>query len=102
MENINFVPKGVQRILSSNKILEKFNEQVFYKKIVLNNMSIFTGKYLCCFFFNKNAGLQACNFIKKRLKHRCFPANTTKFLRTPILKNICERMLLGVFPFMSV
>ena len=30
---------------------------------------------------------QACNFIKKRLQHRCFPVNSAKFLRTPILKN---------------
>ena len=43
---------------------------------------------------NNNAGLQACNFIKKRLQQRCFPVNIAKFLRTPILKNICERLLL--------
>ena len=40
--------------------------------------------------FNKVAGLQACNFIKKRLQHRCFPVHIVKFLRTSILKNICE------------
>ena len=26
------------------------------------------------------------NFIKKRLKHRCFPVKFTKFVRTPILR----------------
>ena len=26
----------------------------------------------------------------------CFPVNIEKFLRTPILKNICERLLLTV------
>ena len=25
------------------------------------------------------AGLKACNFIKKRLQHRCFPVNIVKF-----------------------
>ena len=40
------------------------------------------------------AGLQACNFVKKRHQHRCFPVNITKFLRTPILKDICQRLLL--------
>ena len=45
-------------------------------------------------YFNKVAGLQAYNFIKKRLQHRCFPVNITKFLRIPILKNICQRLLL--------
>ena len=24
-------------------------------------------------FFNKIGGLKSCNFIKKRLQHRCFP-----------------------------
>ena len=30
---------------------------------------------------NKVAGIQTCNFIKKRLKHRCFPVNTAKLLK---------------------
>ena len=47
--------------------------------------------------FNKVAGLQACSFIKKRLQQRCFPVKLAKFLRTPILKNICERPLLFLF-----
>ena len=42
--------------------------------------------------FNKVAALKACNFIKKRLQHRCFPVKFAKFLRTPTLKNICERL----------
>ena len=45
-------------------------------------------------FLNKVAGLQDCNFTKKRLIHRYFPVNIANFLRTPIFKNICERMLL--------
>ena len=48
------------------------------KKAFLKNFAIFTGK------------LQACNFIKNRLRHRCFPLNIAKFLRTPILKDICS------------
>ena len=57
------------------------------KKAVLKNFRIFTG--------NKVAGLKACNFIKKSLRHRCFPMNIAKFLRTHILKNSCERLLLA-------
>ena len=34
--------------------------------------------------FNKYAGLKACNFIEKRLQHRCFPLKFAKFLRTPL------------------
>ena len=46
--------------------------------------------------FNKVAGLQG-NYIKKRIQHRCFPMNNAKYLRTPILKNICVRLLLVFF-----
>ena len=31
--------------------------------------------------FNRFAGLQVCNIIKKRLQRDCFPVNTEKFLR---------------------
>ena len=43
--------------------------------------------------FSKGAGLKVCNFIKKRLKQRCFPVKFTR-LRIPILKNICEQLFL--------
>ena len=31
--------------------------------------------------------------IKKKLQHRCFPVNITKFLRTPFSQNISGRLL---------
>ena len=40
--------------------------------------------------------LKIFKFIKKRVLHRFFPVNIAKFLRTLILKNICERLLLDV------
>ena len=49
------------------------------KTCALKNLANFTGKHY------------ACNFIKKRLQHRCFPVKFVKFIRTPILKNIYER-----------
>ena len=76
--------------------------ELFCKKAVPKNFAKFTGKHLCrslCFnikvaglvlesLFNKIAGLkakkrlqhQACNLLKKRLWHRCFPVNFAKFL----------------------
>ena len=36
----------------------------------------------------------ACNFIKKRLQHRCFLVKLAKFVRKSIFKNICERLLI--------
>ena len=44
--------------------------------------------------YNKVAVLQPSNFPKERLQHKFFPVNIGKFLKTPILKNICERLLL--------
>ena len=49
-------------------------------------------------FFDKNVRLQAW----KETLTQVFFDNTTKFLRAAILKNICERLLLRVFPFMLV
>ena len=34
--------------------------------------------------------------LTKLFQHICFPVNIIKFLRTPIFKNICERLLLIV------
>ena len=56
---------------------------VFCKKNILKKFANFTGKHL-----------QVCNFVKKRLQHRNFPVSFKKFLRTPILKNIYQLLLL--------
>ena len=37
--------------------------------------------------FSKVVSLEAWNFIKKKLQHRCFPVNIAKFLRKFYLKN---------------
>ena len=37
---------------------------------------------------------QACNFIKKRLHHSCFPVNIVNFLKTPFSQNTSGRLLL--------
>ena len=73
---------------------------VFCKKGVLRNFTKFTVKHLCQslffnkvaglrqgLFFNKVAGLRPATVLKKRLRHRCFPVNFVKFLRTPFLNN---------------
>ena len=65
------------------------------KKAVLKNFATLTENYLCrSLFFNKVEALRPITLLKKRLHHRYFPVNITKFLRTPILKNICEKLLL--------
>ena len=46
------------------------------------------------FLFRKSCRLEACNFIKNRLQHRCFPVDFEKFSTTHILKNTYGRLLL--------
>ena len=50
------------------------------------------GKHQCWSLFWQIAGLKACHFIKKS----CFPVKFASFLRSSILKNISERLLLSV------
>ena len=45
-------------------------------------------------FFNKVAGLQKCNFIKKSLQHSFFIVNFVNYPRTPTLQIIYEGLLL--------
>ena len=66
---------------------------------VLKNFVIFRGKHLCWSLFLIK--LQACKFIEKRLQHWCFPLHVKKFSRTPILKNIRERLLLIILLVVS-
>ena len=64
----------------------------------IENLTVFK-----LFFEQEIIYMKACNFIKKRLQRRCFPVKFAKFLRTPILKNICERLLLVLItPFFNV
>ena len=60
--------------------------QMFFKIGVLKNLANFTGKQLCwSLFLNKVAGLQASNFVKKRLQHRLYYVKFAKFPRTLFL-----------------
>ena len=57
--------------------------QKFCKKSVPRNFAKSAGKHPCQSpFFNKVEALTPTTLLKKRLWHRCFPVNFTKFLRT--------------------
>ena len=66
--------------------------EVFYNKSFFKNFAISTGKHLSWSLFL----IKACNFIKKRLQHRCFSVNIAKFSTTHIVKNICKQLLQNV------
>ena len=72
-----------------------YQKQMFFKMGILKNLANFTGKHLCwSLFLIKLQAFQACNFIKKRLQHRCFPMKFAKFIRTPFLKEHLRWLLL--------
>ena len=67
---------------------EAVARKMFRKKVFFKFFSKFIGKHLCqSLLFNKNAGLRPATLLKKRLRHRCFPVNFTKFLKTSFLQN---------------
>ena len=58
--------------------------EMFCRKGVLRNFAKFTRKRLCqSLFFRKVTGLRPATLLKKRLWHRSFPVNFTKFLKIP-------------------
>ena len=76
---------------------EKQSLELFYKKSVLKHFAKFTGRHFC-----QSSHLGLPTLFKKRLWNRCFPANFAKFLRTPILKNICEWLPLTSIFFLPI
>ena len=68
------------------------------KTDALVSFTKFTEKHLCqSLFFNKVADLSTVTLLKKKLRHRCFPVNLTKFQRTPYLQNIFGQLFLILF-----
>ena len=63
------------------QFVQKQPPEVFFRKDVLKNFAYFTGKQLRWSLFNKVAGPQACNFIKKRIQHRCVPVKLENFYK---------------------
>ena len=82
---------AVQGNILQFSLIQKQQPKVFYKIVILKNFAIFTGKQLFWSLFLIK--LQAFSHAKKGFQHRCFPVNIVKFLRTPFLKNIFERLL---------
>ena len=74
-------------IIGACSNLKSSRHKVFCKKGVLRNFAKFTGKHLC-------QSLRPATLLKKRLWHRCFPANFAKFLRTPFFtEHLCWLLL---------
>ena len=71
--NFYFCVVQKQTLVLGKKSFLKIFAKVTGKKPVLESL------------FTTVAGLQVCNFVKKRLQQRYFPLNFAEFFRTPIL-----------------
>ena len=90
--NIKQVRKGVSMAPPSPTYLASKKHNLSETATGRQNL---TGKHLCqSLLFNKVTSLRPATLLKKRLWHRCFPVNFTKFLKTPFLQNTFGRLLL--------
>ena len=64
-----------------------FQYHLFYVLVSMKSSrpEVFFGKVFLGISQNSQENTEACNFIKKRLWHRCFSVNFSKSLRTPFL-----------------
>ena len=93
-QTCNFIKKGTLPQVFSCEFCEISKNTFSYRTPLDDCFCLYAMLGIIFKFYLKiqkqpNKTPQACNFIKKRLKHRCFPVNMAKFSRTPILKNIC-------------
>ena len=72
---------------------------MFFKIIVLKKFQNSQESTCAGVFFNKVAGPQNCNFIKKRLQHRFSLVKFAKFLRTLCFTELLQWLLLTVSSF---
>ena len=73
----NFIQFSMQHITT----IRSSRSQMFFEIGVLKVWNIHRKTPVLESLFSKIASLEACNFIKKRLQHRCFPMNIAKFFR---------------------
>ena len=77
----------LSRTLNKSAISRSSRSQIFFKIGILK-ISQYSQESTCVgSLYNKVAGVKACNFIKKKLQHRCFPVSIAKFLRTVFVYN---------------
>ena len=100
-KNVSFIPKDVQKFYHHIKFCKSIaNSEVFYKKTCSWKFHKKTPELES--LFNKMQAYRPANLLKRPSSIGIFLTVIAKFLRTAILKNICERMFLRVFPFMLV
>ena len=84
LETENSHPWSRTFFISSNSQKKVVFKKLFKKNVLLTDAL-------------KNFAKKTGQLYYKRLQHMCFPVNIAKLLRTTILKNISDRLLLNSF-----
>ena len=94
MKNVYY--RGLQKSINDEVInLQKQSFRCSSKQVSFRISQILQENTCVGVFFSNVAGLKACIFLKKRLRHRCFPVKFAKFLRTPqgAIYEFCVRIV---------
>ena len=68
-------------IITCKSVKRSCRTEVFCKKGVFKNFAKCTGKHLCrILFFKKVADFRPATLLKQKLRYRCFPVNSEKFI----------------------
>ena len=69
-------------VTNNTNQIKKQPVEICYKKDILKKFAKFTRKQLCrSLIFNKAECLKPATLLKMRLRYRCFPVKSVKFLR---------------------
>ena len=79
---VSFTNNGLIFLRRSGAVVCRFSS----KQVLLKFSKISKENTCVGVFLNKVTGLQTCNFIKKRLQHKCFRVKFPKFLITSFLQ----------------
>ena len=81
-------------IISQMRLLETFVHRCSSKYVFLKISEISQENICAGVSFKQSCKPEGLNFIQKRLQHRCFPAKSPKFLRTPSFTEHLQPLLL--------
>ena len=90
--------KGLRIRLQLSDIFQMFSLYLyFHLQLKIDVLKIFAN------LIRKHLGWRkACNFIKERLQHSCFPAKFAKFLRTSFFTEHFRWLLLFTLPYLHL
>ena len=94
--------QGVLTFKLKWRLPEASTRGVLWKKVFLEILQIHRKTSVPESFYNKVTALRPAILLKERLRHRCFPVNFAKFLRTPFWRKASGRLLLDCYISTSI